>query len=234
MWWLAGKALALLLWIAHTTADAPGAVQMLPSMPAAAFGLMVAGGLWLALWRTRLRRLGLLPLAIGAVWAITTQPPDLLVTGDGRHIALRTADGAIALLRDRSGDYTRAMLSEGSGVDGADPLALADLRDARCSRDLCLVDHRAGGRTWRIVATRSAYMVPFPDLIAACRSADIVVSERWLPKACAPHWLKLDRALLARTGGLAITLSSGRIRSVKTPGDRHPLAHTAAGPPTGL
>ena len=222
LWWLTGKAIALLLWIAHTTADAPGAVQMLPAMPAGAFALMVGGGLWLALWRTRVRRLGLIPLAVGAAWALATPPPDLLITGDGRHVALRTADGAIALLRDRAGDYTKSMLSENGGVDGDDPLALADLPNAHCSRDACVVDHRAGGRSWRIMATRSAYPIPYADLIASCRNADIVVSERRLPKGCAPRWLKLDQPMLAKTGGLAITLKSGRIVSVTTPGDRHP------------
>jgi competence protein ComEC len=222
LWWLVGLAMRALLWIAHTTASAPGAVTMLPAMPDGAFALMVAGGLWLALWRTRLRRLGLVPLAVGAAWALATPAPDMLVTGDGRHVALRTEDG-IAILRDRAGDYTKAMLSENGGVDSEEePAVIADLPNAQCSRDACIIDTRAGGRTWRIMATRSAYLIPIADVVAACRSADIVISERWLPKGCQPRWLRLDRDLLARTGGLAINLASGRITSVTTPGDRHP------------
>jgi competence protein ComEC len=222
LWVLVGWAMQVLLWIAHTTAAAPGAVTMLPAMPEGAFALMVLGGLWLALWRTRVRRLGLVPLAIGAAWALTTPAPDLLVTGDGRHVALRSGDG-IAILRDRAGDYTKAMLSENGGVDGEDePEAIAELPNARCSRDACVVDHRAGGRVWRIMATRSAYFIPIANLVAACGRADIVVSERWLPRSCRPRWLRLDRNLLAKTGGLAISLGSGRIVSVTSPGDRHP------------
>lgn len=222
IWWMVGVVMRLLLWIAHTTADTPGAVTMLPSVPDAAFGLMVIGGLWLALWRTRVRRLGLIPLAIGVVWALATPPPDLLVTGDGRHVALRTTAGA-AILRDRSGDYTKAMLSENSGFDSdEEPLAIADLAHAQCSRDACIVDHRAGGRTWRIMATRSGYLIPIADLVAACRTADIVISERWLPKSCQPRWLRLDSNVLRRSGGLAISLKSGHITSVTTPGDHHP------------
>ena len=101
-------------------------------------------------------------------------------------------------------------------------MAIADLPGARCSRDACIVDHRTGERIWRIMATRSAYLIPAADLVAACRSADIVISERWLPKTCRPRWLRLDRDLLAQSGGLAISLSSGRIVSVTTPGDHHP------------
>ncbi len=221
VWWIAEHALALLLWIAHRTASAPGAVAALPAMPDGAYALMAGGGLWLALWRTRWRRLGLVPLMAGAAWALTTPPPDLLVTSDGRHVAVRTSDGNVALLRDRAGDYTRATLTENGGVDG-DPVFLVDRPEARCSRDLCVVERRVGGKRWSILATRSAYLIPIAEIVAACRSADIAISERRLPRTCRPRWLKLDRDTLARTGGVAITLSTGRIETVFHPGDEHP------------
>ncbi|HVJ00028.1 MAG TPA: ComEC/Rec2 family competence protein [Sphingomonas sp.] len=219
-WWVTGHALGLLLWIARTVAAAPGASAMLPAMPGGAFALMVAGGLWMALWRTRWRRLGMVPFAIGAAWALATPAPDLLVTGDGEHLAIATP-GGLALLRERAGDYTRSTLTENAGLD-EEPLALADLEEARCSRDMCLADHRAGGRTWRIVATRSDNFVDYEELIRACAGADIVVSARRLPKACVPRWLRLDRATLARTGGVAISLASGRIVTVRRPGAEQP------------
>jgi competence protein ComEC len=216
-WWLAGQALGFLLWIAHTVAATPGAVALLPTMPPGAFALMVCGGLWIALWRTRVRRLGLLPCAAGAAWALATPPPDLIVTGDGRHLAIRRADGGLAILRDRAGDYVREMLSEVSGFDGT-LAALSDLPEARCSRDLCVADIHRGGRSWRVLATRSNDLVPWPEMIAACAAADIVVADRRLPVACTPRWLKIDRALLRRTGGLTVTF--GRRPSVSTVAQR--------------
>ncbi|CAN5446771.1 hypothetical protein BH10PSE14_BH10PSE14_17250 [soil metagenome] len=226
-WWLTARSLDLLLWIAHVTADLPGSVAALPSMPGGAYALMVAGGLWIALWRTRWRRLGTFPLAAGALWALLTPGPDLLVTGDGRHVALRTADGGLALLRDRTGDYVADMMTENSGADG-EPMLLADQPDARCSRDLCLAERAAGGRHWRILATRSAYLIPADQLIAACVTADIVISERQLPARCRPRWLRLDRATLARTGGVAIALGSGSVRTVRSGADDHPWRIAAA------
>lgn len=220
LWWLVQRSLDALLWLAHLVAGAPGSVRSLPAMPTAAFVLMAIGGIWLALWRTKLRRLGLMPLIIGAVWAMITPPPDILVTGDGRHVAVRTAAG-LAMLRDRAGDYTRDTLAENGGVDG-EPLLLADQPDARCSRDLCMTDVVANGRTWRVLATRSAYMVPTDELVAACLSADVVVSERGLPKRCMPRWLKLDRRILKETGGVALTLGTGRMVTILNAGDRHP------------
>jgi len=220
VWPLVQLPLDALLWLARRVAAAPGAVRSLPAMPDAAFAAMVTGGLWIAVWRTRWRRLGAIPLAIGAIWALTTPPPDILVTGDGRHVAVRTAAG-LALLRDRAGAYMRDTLAEDGGVDG-EPLLLADQPDARCSRDLCMTDVVADGRRWRVLATRSMYRVPIADLVAACRAADIVVSERGLPTRCEPRWLRLDRSTLQHTGGVALTLRTGRVATVLEPGDRHP------------
>lgn len=221
VWWLTQKALDLLLWLANTTASAPGAVAALPAMPGGAFALMVAGGLWLALWRSRARWAGLAPLAAGAAWAWLTPAPDLLVTGDGRHLALRMEDGGMALLRDRAGDYTRQMLAENGGIDDA-LVALADQPGARCSPDLCLIDVHAGARRWRVAATRSAYLLPWDKMAALCGSVDIFVSDRRLPAGCAPRWLKLDRETLAWTGGVAVTFASGRVVTVNGAAGRHP------------
>jgi len=219
-WWLTDQALALLLWLARTTAAAPGAVAAFPTMPAGAFALMVAGGLWLALWRTAIRWAGAVPLAIGLGWMLATPAPDLIVTGDGRHLAVRMADGSMALLRDRAGDYTRDMLAETGGSD-AEPVALSEQPGARCSLDACLIEHRAGNRLWRVAATRSPYTLPWAEFVALCRSVDVMISDRRLPAGCTPRWLKLDRPALARTGGVAIAFASGRVTMVRGSG-RHP------------
>ncbi|WP_082594859.1 ComEC/Rec2 family competence protein [Sphingomonas sp. Root710] len=220
-WWLASQAIALLLWIARTVGGAPGAVAMLPTMSWGAFALMVAGGLWIALWRTPIRRWGLLPFAAGAVWALFSPAPDLLVTGDGRHVAVVLGDGRVALLRDRAGDYVRDMLSEAAGVDG-EPLPIDALQAARCSADLCEATLRRGGRDWHILATRSPYLVDIRRMNRVCARADIVISERRMPRSCMPRWAKIDRPLLARTGGLSIDLEGGTITTVASGVGQHP------------
>jgi competence protein ComEC len=221
VWWLTARALDLLLWLAHVTASAPGAVAALPAMPGGAYALIVAGGLWIALWRTRLRWAGAAPFALGLGWALLTPPPDLLVTGDGRHLAIRMASGEMALLRDRAGDYTRAMLGENSGAEETQLALLSEAPAARCSPDLCLVEVVAGARRWRVLATRSGYLVPWREMIAACSVADVVVSERRLPPGCTPRWLKLDRDTLTKTGGVAIRFGDADIRTVRGEG-KHP------------
>jgi competence protein ComEC len=229
VWWLTELSLRLLLWLAHVTSSAPGAVAALPAMPGGAFALVVAGGLWLALWRTRARWAGAVPLVAGLAWALATPPPDLIVTGDGRHLAVRLPGGGMALLRDRAGDYTRSMLGEASGDEELVPIA--GQRDSRCSPELCITGVAAGGRRWRVAATRSAMMVRWEEMIALCRSVDIIVSDRRLPPACTPRWLKLDREALARTGGVAITLAGGQVRTVRGAGTHPWLDPPRVAPP---
>jgi len=228
VWWLAGIALRLLLGLAYATAQAPGAVAMLPGMPTGAFAMMICGGLWLLLWRTRWRRWGLAPIAAGALWALLTPAPDLIVTGDGRHLALHAPDGRFAILRDRAGDYVRDLLTESSGTD-TELSALEDLPGARCSLDLCEVDIAGDGRRWRLLATRTSLPIPADALARACAAADIVVSDRRLPQSCRPRWLKADRMLLTRTGGLAITLRARpTVRTVAERVGRHPWVASVA------
>ncbi|WP_431852446.1 ComEC/Rec2 family competence protein [Allosphingosinicella sp.] len=223
-WWLTGQALSLLLALAHAAANAPGAVAMLPTMPTPAFALIAGGGLWICLWRTGWRRWGLAPVAAGALLALTAPAPDLLVTGDGRHLALRASSGELAILRGRAGDYVRSLLAESSGEE-AEFVELEHLGNAACSADLCAVDLSRGGRRWRILATRTREFIDIPPFARACAEADIVVSDRRLPRTCVPRWLKADREFLARTGGLAVTLGeSPSVSTVASSEGRHPWA----------
>ena len=228
LWFLCGAAIDGLLGLAHAVASAKGAVAFTPSMPDWSYGLMIAGGLWLCLWNARPRLWGLVPAAIGALGAILSPAPDLLITGDGMHLAIVGADRTPFILRDRAGDYVRALVAEASGFEG-DPLALDSRPFSACSNDSCVALLRKGSGEWRVLATRSATQIDWAAITRACAAADIVVSDRGLPRGCTPRWLKLDRYALATTGGVAIYL--GRNPRVDTVADRvgvHPWAQFAA------
>jgi competence protein ComEC len=224
LWWVAGRALALLLWIAHRVGGMPGAVTFVPAMSSGAFALLVAGGLWLALWRTRARLLGLAPIVAGLTLTVMAQPADIFITGDGRHLAVRGTDGRVALLRERTGDYIRGALSELSGREGDAAVPLDSLSGASCSPDACVADLERGGRTWRLLATRSPYRIDRSTMEPACAAADIVASDRRLPGWCRPRWLKADVRLLVGTGGLAIHLDRPTVETVAERQGQHPWA----------
>lgn len=229
LWTLAGWSIDRLLAVAHAVAAMPGAVAAVPAIPRWAFAATVGGGLWVVLWRTEYRWLGLAPVAAGALAALAAPVPDLLVTGDGRHLALVAADGTPMLLRDRAGEFTRSMLAESAGFDG-EPVGLAERAD--CTRDSCMAAIDREGRRWLIFATRSGDLLDWRAMVRGCAAADIAVSDRRLPPACRPRWLKLERSMLERTGGVAVTLGpQPALTSVSQRIGNHPWAATVA--PTG-
>ncbi|WOF42588.1 ComEC family competence protein [Sphingopyxis indica] len=217
-WWVAGQALAALIALAHHVAAAPGAVAALPIFPAWGFALAVLGGLWLLLWQRRWRFAGLLPLLAGGAALLAQPRPDLLVSGDGRHIAAAVPGGGYALLRGRAGDYVRDAMAEAAGVD--EPLgALTDLDHVACNRDFCRWRQR--GRT--ILAQRGYDRIDGAAMAPACAAADVVISHRWLPRECRARWLTVDRDSLAESGGLALYLGSApQVATALRRGDEHP------------
>jgi len=118
----------------------------------------------------------------------------------------------------------RSLFAEASGFSG-DPPNLGEEPSSLCSHDSCTAAIRKGEVEWRLFATRSATLIDWAITTNACAQADIVVSDRRLPHACTPRWLKLDRAALAQTGGVAIYLRANPY--VKTVAERvagHPWA----------
>jgi len=231
VWWAAGRSLDFLLGMAHFVARQPGAVTMFPTMGNLAYALFVGGGLWLALWHRRIRYWGLVPVLAGTVWLALLRPPDVLVSGDGRHVAFTTlVPDTLVLLRDGRSGYARDNLAESAGMNGR-TLALEQWPGARCNPDFCALEIVRGGRAWRFLLARGHDVVPLRDLAAACERADVVIADRRLPLSCRSARLKADRAMLDRTGGLALDLATGRIATVAESQGEHgwwrPEARTA-------
>ena len=183
-------------------------------MGAGRFALFLAGATWLALWRGRIRLLGLIPASAAALSLLLLRPPDLLISGDGRHAGITgEAEDKLLVLREGRSSYALDNLSEVAGMDG-ETVALADWPGARCTRDYCAIELKRAGRAWQVLLARSMDPVPERALAAACERSDIVIAARWLPRSCKPRWLKADRTMLDRTGGLALYLPDQRVITV--------------------
>jgi competence protein ComEC len=212
-WWIAGKGLAIILAMARMISDAPGSLSSLPNMPNWAFICMAIGALWIGILKGRIRAFGLAPAAIGLAAMLMSPSPDILVTGDGKHVAVTNENGQYALLRDRAGDYIKDSLAENAGIIG-DPVAIDSWPGAKCNPDSCVITMNRGGRDWYILALRSRYLISSMELAAACRRADIVIADRGLPASCKPRWFRADRYFLKETGGLALYLDDQIVQTV--------------------
>jgi competence protein ComEC len=212
-WWLVGQSLDLMLWIAHTTAAQPGAVKLMPQMSDATFALFIAGGLWLGLWKGQARLLGFVPIMLASTLLLLTSVPDVLISGDGRHVGITTDNGRLLSLRDSRSTYARDNMIELSGVQ-SEPIPIAEWPGAQCSTEFCVMTIERGGKQWTLLLARNREMIEERALAAACARTDIVVADRWLPDSCNPKWLKADRNLLEKTGGLALNLEAGTMQTV--------------------
>jgi competence protein ComEC len=209
-WWLAGQGIAAILALAHSVSGLPGAVTMMPTMPIWAFAAFVAGALIFGLLTTNVRYCGVPLCAIGIIAMVTAPRPDILVTGDGKHLALVSADGDVALLRGRAGDFVRGMIFEKAG-SFAEATPIEDWPGVQCTLDNCVITVTGATRSWTLLATRTRTPIASMEMAAACKRVDIVVSDRWLPQSCRPKWIKADRRLLEQSGGLAFYLDAQRV-----------------------
>lgn len=220
VWPLFGWAMGLLISLAEATAALPGAVVRMPTMPDAAYALIIAGGLWLALWRSRVRWWGAAGMAMGLTMAVLAPPPDLLVSGDGRHAAVRLDDGRLAFLRNRTGDFLRDMWGDALATDGE--ARFATLPGMACSVDTCVASIDRGGHRWRLLATLSKDFVDRSSFEPACAAADIVIADRRMPYWCQPRWQVFDRRSLGESGAVAVWLTDPKVQSANTGIGDHP------------
>jgi competence protein ComEC len=172
--WPMGLGIDAMSWCANVVAKMPGAVGHIPAMPHLAFMLMVAGGLWLALWQSRIRILGAGLALAGLVVAPFMPRPDVLISRNGELVALRGDDGLLSALPARQSKYDLERWLEHDG----DARSASDVQKASaftCDGVGCVA--RVKGAT--IAVSRH------PASIADdCAAARVVVLNEPRPKTC--------------------------------------------------
>lgn len=182
---LAALALAPMAWgidgmvaIAETVAGWPGSWWRVAMMPGLSLALIVAGGLWLCLWRSPWRRWGMVPIALGALVAILTPRPDLLISRDGDAVAVRAGD-TLFILGDRPGGFVLDQWQRGLAASVVAPRpvgqVIGDDLAIGCDIQACVID-RLGQRI-AVVDDPAIWQ-------EACAEADLIIARDGLPRSC--------------------------------------------------
>jgi competence protein ComEC len=181
----------------------PWAVSIVPSISGTSLFLMTLGGLWLCLWQTRWRALGLVIAAAGLLVSGTGTRPDVLVERDGRSVALRTDDGALALPPATRASYSvdNCLLAE---ADDRDAEAASANGPFRCDLLGCI--GKVKGKTIALIHHPAA-------LEEDCRTADIVIAPFSVGKGCQAARVVVDRRALQADGAYALYIEGLSIRS---------------------
>lgn len=199
--WLMGRGIDAMVWCANAVARLPGAVGRVAAIPTYAFVLMVAGGLWWALWSTRWRTLGVAPIALGLMLAPTGHRPDMLIGRGADLVAVRAADGKLSALAGRGSTFELSRWLEHDG-DGRTPAEAAKAQAFLCDQSGCIA---------RVKGMRVAVAGSAAALRDDCAAASIVVLKFPKPKACRPLGLVLDSDDVRVRGAHALRIMDGRI-----------------------
>ena len=212
--------------VARTVASWPGAVIPTTTMPGTGLLIFALGGLWLAIWQRRWRWLGAPVMAAGLLTLLLVRPPDLLISGDGRTIAARAADGGLYIASPNSRGYVADTWWKRDGAAGfkAWPRqgASADGR-LRCDALGCV--YAAGAARIALVREPAA-------LVEDCASVALVLAPALTRTGCRGARVIDLRTLMTRgahavwLGGKALTVVDDRSERGERPWVSYPWMET--------
>ncbi|MFO0987840.1 MAG: ComEC/Rec2 family competence protein [Alphaproteobacteria bacterium] len=198
--------------VARTVAGWPGAVVPTTVMPGLGLLLFALGGLWLAIWQRRWRWLGAPAMLAGLLSMLLVRPPDLLISGDGKTLAARAADGALYIASPDARGFVADTWWKRDGAAGFKPWpqmgAGADGR-LRCD---------ALGCTYAIGAVRVAIVRDPAALTEDCDAA-LVLAPALTRTGCRKARV-VDRRSLMTRGAHAVWIDGKTLAIVDDRGER--------------
>jgi competence protein ComEC len=217
-WTLMGQGIDWMIAVALFVAHLPGAVGRMAAFGVGPLLLGTAGLVVLCLLKTPLRYLGGVLAIAATVWAVRTPMPDVLVSSDGVAVAVRGADGRLAIHRTGRDAFA---VKEWLAADG----------DARLPNDKALEEGfrcDASGCIARLAGGRLVSQVVGPEAFEEdCARAAVLVTNRELPGDC--QALAIDRNVSRGSGAIALrwTGQGFDMTAARPPGQDRPWAHAS-------
>lgn len=207
---LEAYALAPMVWgvdiviaTAQTVGNWNGAVTLVPAFPVWGLIAITLGGLWLAIWRDRLRLMGIPIALVGTFSFFIYNPPDILVHGNGKLIAVRTADGGYAFSTLTSSKFERDIWARRAGLRSSQSHWRQVGQDLRCDALGCI--YLKNDKMVAIAQTPEA-------LMEDCWRSDVMISIVPSQTACVPRHLFVGPKQLVDHGTHAMWLNDSRER----------------------
>lgn len=223
-WRLMDLGIGWMMAVAQWVAALPGAAGRMAAFGPGPLLAMSAGIVVLGLLRTPLRWTGGGIVAIAVLAALAAPQPDILISGDGRAVAVRGPDGRLRLMRNGKDAFqTRAWLAADADPRTPDDASLSE--GVSCDEAGCVVAAADG----TLVALALA-----PDAFADdCVRAAIIVTVRQTPADCAAR--VFDRDGLYGQGALALHKSGDgyAVTATRPRGTDRPWARAAAAETAG-
>jgi competence protein ComEC len=219
-WSLMGFGIDWMIAVSQWVASLPGAIGRIAAFGVGPLIAASCGIILMGLLRTPLRWSGAIVLAGSIAWALAGSQPDVLISADGRAVAVRGKDLRLHVMRTgRDSFLVREWLSADADSRNAADASLAD--GVSCDETGCVVEIAGGG----FVAQAQR-----PEAIEEdCERAALIVAARQTPKDCAAS--VIDRARLNRQASLALWRKANgfAVEAARPRGFDRPWAPLAAG-----
>lgn len=178
--------------VSDRVASLSGAVVHVPATATVPILVMVLGGLWLCLWNSRWRLIGLAPILLSVTGIGAAPRPDILVDREGRNLAMRNGDAELVVMSARRSAFAVETWLAADG-DAATQAEAASRAGLACDPLGCT------GRTGS--GLRLAYVRNIAVLLEECAAADILVTPLHVQgHRCRGPAIILTAAELDRTG----------------------------------
>ena len=192
-----GAGIAAMLAVGRFVSHMPGAVTIVAAWPVKALVLISLGGLWIVIWRSRWRWLGLAPAMFGVAIIILARPADIFVARDGQTVAVRVANGRLYFVSHIADEYSASewLKRDGDGRLARNGIA-GEREGVRCDAMGCVA---------RISRGMKVAVVHRADALREdCANADVVISAVPTRGMCKGPALVIDHIDVVRNGAYAI------------------------------
>jgi competence protein ComEC len=198
LWRLMGEGIDWMIAVALWVASLPGAVGRIAAFGVGPLLVGTAGLIVLCLLRSPLRLVGGVLILLAAIGALRAPLPDVLVAADGQAVAVRAADGRLAVHRTGSDVFAvrEWLAADGDARSPTDPTLGESFR---CDETGCVAKFADGKLVSHVLA---------PEAFAEdCIRAAVVVTARDAPPACPA--IVIDRHASRRLGAIALQRRDG-------------------------
>jgi competence protein ComEC len=197
-------------------------VYVMPKMPNYILAVVTFGGLWLCLWKSKIRFLGLLPIILLFIYPYIYVAPDVLAYQGGKMFAVLTADGKFLIEPGRANQMARENWLSKNGEDYND----YDKEKAKnawkkgykdekvsleCENDKLCYYHSKG----KVIA----FVKDYDSLKSACDKADVVFSTVNAEAEYCKSPLLIERRQMWQNGSYELKISGKGVISVRSAAD---------------
>jgi competence protein ComEC len=192
-WRLMGYGIEWMTAVALWVASFPGSLGRMAAFGTGPLLVCTLGLVLLCLLKTPLRLIGVVLIGGSIVMMVRAPQPDVLISPDGSAVAVRGADGRLAMVKSGSDTFA---FRDWLAADG----------DARAPKDNTLANGIRCDEAGCIGKLRDGTQVAIARTIEAfaedCLRAAVVLSVRVAPPGCAA--LVIDRPVWRRSGAMAL------------------------------